>query len=339
MKFAFFGERNEETKREISYAFYEFWRKISAILPSHKRPSRHKSIQQRQTRFVWAYLAIPILNFLVFWVYVNFDAITLAFRNIDFANGGVEYWTFDNFKTIYKMFTESSLGGRNMPLYGWNTLKYWLLSTVWCIPHSILLTYAMHKKVRGHKKFQIILYLPSLICAVALAGIFASTISSTGIFGFLLKTIGVERVPSWFGEVEYANGTLLFYNFFFGFMGHYILYSGAMANIDHEILDAAYVDGVTMWQELRYITIPSIWPTLGMTIITSFAALFSASGPILLFTKDLEQTWTFGYWIFDQVRVYQSYYLPAALGLCFTLVAFPIALLVRKAVDSMYKTE
>lgn len=332
------SERTERVKRQISLHVYEAGRYMTSLFPKGKEASRPKSIQQKQTRFIWAYLAIPIVNFLVFWVYVNFDALTLAFRNIDFAGGGIEYWTLNNFKEIYKMFTEGG-GGQNMAMYGWNTLKYWLLSTVWAIPHSILLTYAFHKKMRGYQIYRIILYLPSLIAAVALGGIFASVITSQGLFGFALRELGMKRIPSWFAEVEYANAALLFYNFFFGFMGQYILYSGAMANIDSEVLDAAYVDGVTMWQEIRYITIPMIWPTLGMTIITSFAGLFGASGPILLFTSSLEQTWTFGYWIFDQVRVYQSYYMPAALGLCFTLIAFPIALLVRKIIDNMYTTE
>ena len=99
------------------------------------------------------------------------------------------------------------------------------------------------------------------------------------------------------------------------------------------------MDGVTMWQELIYIDIPLMWPTISMTIITSFGGLFGASGPILLFTAGMESTWTFGYWIFDQVRVYQSYYMPAALGLCFTLIGYPLALLVRRLIENLFSTE
>ena len=298
---------------------------------------KRRTIKKGQTIFVWTMLAIPILHFLVFWVYVNIDAILLAFKNVDFAHGGKEYWTLENFKTVYQMFTRGS-AGTDMAKYGLNTLKFWLLSTAWAIPHSIILTYVFQKKLKGTKFFRVLLYLPSIISAVALAGIFDAFIN--GALGQVLQnTFGLERVPSWFQESEYAVGALLFYNFFFGFAGQYILYSGALANVDTEITEAAYIDGVSMWQELFYIDIPLMWPTISMTIIVSFGALFGASGPILLLTPNLEGTYTFGYWIFDQVRRYQSYYIPATLGLCFTLVAFPICMLVKKYVESLFTTE
>ena len=55
-------------------------------------------MKTKSTIFVWSMLALPLLNLLVFWVYVNIDAILMAFRNVDYANGGVEHWTLDNFK-------------------------------------------------------------------------------------------------------------------------------------------------------------------------------------------------------------------------------------------------
>ena len=224
-----------------------------------------------------------------------------------------------------------------MVLYGANTMKYWLIGTVWAIPHSVLLTYVFHKKLRGTKFFRVVLYLPSIICSVVIAGIFEAFISGKGVFGKLLvEVFNVERVPAWFQEIEFATPMLLFYAFFFGFAGQYILFSGAMARISKDVLEAAALDGVTMWQELWHIIIPLMWPTISMTIVTSFAGIFGATGNILLFTPNVSETFTFGYWIFDQVRRYNSYYVPSALGLIFKLIAYPICLLVRKLVTSIY---
>ena len=322
-------------KRARAMAFYELKRRMRALLPIPEQRIRKVTFHQRQKLFAWKMLIIPLLNFLVFYVYVNLDALTMAFRNRDYSVGGTEYWTLSNFGKILELFTDG-----NMLLFGRNTMMFWMLATVWAIPHSILLTYAFQKKMAGRKIFRVLLYIPSIICSVALAGIFQSFISSNGAVGYLMINVfGASRVPSWFGEAEFAIGALLFYNFFFGFAGQYILYSGAMANVDTEITEAAYMDGVTMWQELMYIDIPLMWPTLSMTIVGSFAGLFGASGPILIFTSNLEKTWTFGYWIFDQVRRFQSYYLPATLGLCFTVIAFPIAMWVKNTTDKMFTTE
>lgn len=332
-------EKNEAKKRNIAFFFYEIGRMITGIIPHRATPKKVLKVSTKRTITVWCVLAIPIIHFLVFWVYVNFNSIFLAFKNIDYAAGGVEYWTLKNFKEVYRLLTQK-IDGYSLADYGLNTLKYWTLGFVWSIPHSILLTYVFHKKIAGYKFFRVVLYLPSIICGVVVAAIFASFISGNGAFGYVLKEfVGIERIPSWFQESEYATKALLFYSFFIGFAGQYVLYSGALAKVPTEITEAAYIDGVSMWQELWYVDIPLMWDTISMTIVTGVAGIFGASGAILIFTPNLRSTFTFSYWIFDQVRTYQSFYVPACLGLCFTAVAFPICLLVKKAVTSIYTVE
>lgn len=328
-------ELRDRKRSRRNLAFYEVRRSITQALFGHVKKRREMKGKTKTLIFIWVCLAIPIANWLVFWLYVNFNSILLAFKNIDYAGGGFEYWTMDNFKTIFQMFTDPG-EGTNLLHYGANTLKYWLLS-VFIIPHSILLTYVFQKKLKGHKFYRVLLYIPQIISATVLAGVFRSFVSQNGALTYILKEFfDVARVPNWFNETEWVNKALLFYQFFFGFAGQYILYSGAMARIPDEIHEAAAMDGITMWKELWYIDIPLMWPTISMTLMTTFAGLFGASGPILLFTANFEYTFTWGYFIFDQVRQYGSYYIPAALGLLFTLVAFPISLLVKKLLTGIY---
>ena len=329
-------ERGVRIGREIRLTLYEFGRRINQALFGRLKFKKTMKVKTKRTIFIWGMLALPLLQFLVFWVYVNYSSILLAFKNIDYASGGEEYWTLKNFKTVFDMFFGN--GGNSKFLGYWaNTIRYWLLGTLWSFPHSILLTYIFRKKLIGYKFYRIVLYLPSIICGVVLAGIFESFVSPNGVVGYVLENMfHMANVPSWFQEVEYANSALLVYAFFFGFAGSYILFSGAMANVSDEITEAAYMDGVTMWQEIWYIDIPLMWPTLSMTLVTSVAGIFGSTGAILLFTPNLESTFTFSYYIFDQVRQYQSYYLPSTLGLIFTVIIFPISMLVRKLVDKIY---
>ena len=62
-----------------------------------------KSIHTRQKWFIWTMLSVSILHFIVFWIYVNFDAIMLAFKNMDYASGN-EYWTLSNFDKVFELF-------------------------------------------------------------------------------------------------------------------------------------------------------------------------------------------------------------------------------------------
>ena len=48
---------------------------------SEKKPKQRKTLLKMKTKstiFVWSMLALPLLNLLVFWVYVNIDAIFIT---------------------------------------------------------------------------------------------------------------------------------------------------------------------------------------------------------------------------------------------------------------------
>ena len=296
-------------------------------------------IRRQQLSFIWGMLALPIVGLLVFYVYVNFNAFCMAFKNIDHSNGGVEYWTLQNFVTIFQMIKKETQDG-SLLLYARNTVIYWLPGVIWSFPFSILLTYAFHKKIFGYKFFRILLYIPTIITPLALVGIFTNIIDVTGALGYLMiEVLHMERVPSWFQETEFVIPALMFYSWFFGMSGSYVVFSGAISNIDRAVFEAAHMDGVTMWQELWYICIPLMWPTLSVTILGFVTGFFSASGAILLLAPNMEEAWSLSYWIFDQVKYQGSYYIPSALGLCFTIITFPISLAVKKKLNSMFSTE
>lgn len=58
--------------------------------------------KMKDTGFILLFLAVPVANFLVFWLYVNFDSILLAFQ-IPQSNGTIE-WGLDNFRRFFPSF-------------------------------------------------------------------------------------------------------------------------------------------------------------------------------------------------------------------------------------------
>lgn len=110
--------------------------------------------------------------------------------------------------------------------------------------------------------------------------------------------------------------------------------SGAMTHIDESIIEAAKIDGVTMGKEITHVVIPLVWPTLSTLMIFQFVNLFGSTGPILLFTQGAYDTRTIAYWIYEQVYYGSSYFYPSAIGMIFTLIGTPIALGMRKLLNS-----
>ena len=180
-------------------------------------------------------------------------------------------------------------------------------------------------------------YVPAIISSVALTAIFKYLIEPDGPAGQLYAMmLNLERVPSFLTQQEYAMNTVLVYMFWTGFCTNLVLLSGAMARIDDSLIEAGLMDGITMSRELFSIVLPLIWPTLSTLIVFDLASIFTSDGPILLLTEGEAGTYTLGYWIFDQVNQYKSYYVPSALGLIFTLIGFPLILIVKTLMDKVY---
>lgn len=274
--------------------------------------------------FIFTMLLIPMLNFLVFWLYVNIDSIFLAFK-VRSATGGGEVWSFANFSAIWREITyPDSLFVVSLK----NTLKFFVSNIFITLPVSLLLCYFLYKKICGFKVFRFVFYLPSIVAPTVLVVLFKYAIAYKGPVYELCQWAG-WTYKALLASSDTALKTILFYQIVFSFGGNIILLSGAMSHIEESIVEAAQLDGVTMPREIFQIVIPLIWPTISTLVIMAFVGLFSSSGPILLFTQGRYNTSTIAYWIYAQVYDGVDYYYPAAIGLICTVIGTPIALGVK----------
>lgn len=276
--------------------------------------------------FVFCMLAIPMLHFLIFWLYVNFDSILMAFQVP--LDGGKYRWSLDNFT---QMFREFKVSDSVLPNALKNTFIFFFTNLLISFPLSFLLAYFLYKKVAGYKIFRVIFYLPSIVAASVIAVLFRYIIEVGGPLSYVLGKVGLSLPsnPDMLHSTKYALWVIIFYSVFFGLGSNLVLFSGAMSNIDSSVVEAAKIDGAGMTTEIFKITIPMMWPTLSTMMTFMFIGIFGASGPILLFTKGEYNTYTIAYWIFDRVAFASTLNYPAAVGLFFTMIGAPIALFMR----------
>jgi len=273
--------------------------------------------------FIGLMLSVGLIQFLVFWVYVNFNSILMAFR-LNTREGVI--WTFENFT---RFFHEFSIPEFELSLALKNTLLLFLVGTVIGLPTSLLFSYYLYKKILFAKFFRVIFFLPSIISAAVLVALFRYILDVNGPINTVLswfagKTVDIE----WVTDEAFSMGTILFYVFWTGFGSNIVLFTGAIHRIPQDVLEYAKLDGVSMTRELIQIIVPLIWPTISTLLVFATAGLFTNSGPILLFTDGQHKTMTIGFYIFKQVTN-NSYYYPAAIGLLFTMIGFPLVIIVK----------
>ncbi len=302
------------------------------------RPGRLRGKLKREGGkylFLFAMLIIPLVSFCIFWVYVNFQSILNAFR---LEIRGEIVWSFANWKVFFDDLTSSN-GYANMPMLLRNTMLYFGVNMVIILPISFFLSYFLFKKIVCYKFFRVVFFLPNIISAAVLATLYKFMLNPSlgGIVPTLISSITGSDPQNYLLSDDYAIIAVLAYCIWTGFSVNMILFNGAMGRVPKEVLEAAKIDGVSMFGEMFRIIVPMIWPTLSTIIIMNFANIFIASGPVLLLTNGACNTSSISFWMFIITRNQESIYYPSTAGLIFTLVALPIILVVKKIVDCVYK--
>ena len=283
--------------------------------------------------FVISFLFLPIFLFLIFYVYVNLNSFTMAFRqSATLADGSLgERWTIDNFIQIRNILFPTTGGTGILAEALGNTMLFNVVNVVLILPTSTLVCYFITKKILGYRVFRAIYYLPCIITGSALVALFKIALNDGGPLDVLFReSLGYDYPLT---SAPGALITILIYHYLFSIGGNIIVIGGAMRAVDPQMLEAGQIDGCNWVQEFFYIILPSIWPTISTILILSAAGFLGASGPILPFTQGKNGTMTLAFYTFALVSgqgAKADYYLASAIGLCMTAISFPFAMVVKK---------
>ena len=302
-----------------------------------KNKTMHFAQKKKNERlFIMAVLAYPLLNFFVMYVVVNFNSFLLAFQQYN-ADYSVSFVWFENFALVLSMMTE---GGGILSYSLKNSLLMFFIPFVIGLPLNMGFSYYIFKKKFASGAIRFLMYIPSIVSGMIMSLVFLYF--SELALPTILHNFGID-VPLLLKNEETANATIIFYVIWTGFASNMILYPNAMNAISHEIIESAQLDGVTPLQELLYIIIPLIFPTISTFTVTSVAAIFTASGPIFVFFgyEAKSYVYTMGYYIFRTTvgDGFTSYPITAAAGLILTAISIPITLFVKWGLQKIDPTE
>ena len=286
------------------------------------------SWRKKQQFFIIGMLSVALINFVIFWLYVNFSSILMAFQT-----PADDKLTLVNFKNLFEEFgRKDSVISSGLV----NTLKFFAVGLLVITPLSLIFSYFLYKKIAGYRIFRIIFFFPSIISVVVLTSLYGYMVAPEGIVTKIVMFLfGMEKTPILLGESRYALTTIIFYCVWTGFGVNIVLFNGAMARIPYDIIEYDQLEGVGFARELFQIVVPMIWPTISTVLVLAVVGLFNSSGPILFFTLGQHDTYTISYWIFEQVYMKSVYEYASAVGLFFTIVGLPIVMIVKWLLDKV----
>lgn len=298
------------------------------------RKSGLSTKRRNEKLFYWAILILPLLQFCIFYIGVNFNSILLSMQEITVdANGGGWIYTwvwFQNFKdTLHLLFNEYELIQSFK-----NSLIAYFFGLIFGTGTSLFFSYYIYKKRFMSGVFKIVLFLPSIVSSVTMVIVFKYFVENA--YPALVNLAFHKQVEGLLANPKTAFGTILFYTIWSGFGGGILMYLGAMNAVSDSVIEAAQIDGITPLKEFFLIILPLIYPTFVTLFIAGLAGIFSNQMNLFTFYADgaSKSYYLYGYYMFINTSMGMTKYPHvASMGIIFTLVLAPITFAVRWALN------
>lgn len=286
--------------------------------------------------FYWGCLAYPIIQFLIFYVYVNIDSFVLAFQKYDEVTKTYNFTDpLYNFNRFISQFQESNVLGRGI-LY--NFLNYFIGLLIGT-PIVIFMSFAIYKKIPGHKWFKIILYAPTIISSTVWVLLYQHTVEN--LVPELINSIFGTDFGGLLSRKDTQLGALLYFQRWYSLGGGTLLYIATMAGVPEEQVEAMRMDGANMFQEFFHLTMPSVWPIISLFLWTGIPAIITSDMGLYTFYSETApiEIRSFGYWLtvikFRAAQNIKDLPYVAAIGMAQSAVVLPLMFLVKKILSKL----
>jgi putative aldouronate transport system permease protein len=264
-------------------------------------------------------MLLPSVVFLLIFSYAPMYGIVIAFQNFMPAKGmfhssfvGLEWFSF-----VFRMPDFGKILYNTVAIAGMKIIFGQLAPIIFAL---------LLNEVRGKifkKSVQTFVYLPHFLSWVIVGGIFMDLLSTEGVVNRLISALGGEPV-FFLGSNAWFKFTLVTTEVWKSFGWGAILYLAALTAINPELYEAATMDGAGRFSRMRYITLPSLTPTIILLCALSLGSILEAGfdqilvlyNPAVYESGDIIDTF-----VYRQGLLQMQYSMSAAIGLFKSVVS------------------
>lgn len=233
----------------------------SVLIPkSNSQPVKVKQGQSFwPTLGRWSFILPLLIINLIIVIIPSVFGLLLAFTDWS-GYGPINFIGLDNFSKLF----QDSIFFKSLS----NNLIWTALFLTVPIAVGLLGAYMLSGIKRGQILFRVIFFLPYVFASVVNTQIWRQILHPRVGIGPILADYGIPFLDfPIFGTRETALFAVAFVDgwHFWGFL--VILYLAAMTAVDAELYEVARLDGASRFQQFRFVTLPSIRPTLVFTIL------------------------------------------------------------------------
>jgi multiple sugar transport system permease protein len=240
-------------------------------LTAAKAKSRRRRAFTKGDRFTLSmFIGVPAFLHIV-WVWI--PALLTIALSFTYWNGvqlsNIRWAGLANYDTIFTASPQFWSAMRN------NT--YWLLwFSFIATPLGVLLAYQVDRRIRGHKIYESVYYIPVVLSLAVIGIIWRFMFGPTGLVQVLLGYPGIEDAIPIFGNYDINTYVILSIASWRHIGYIMLLYLAGLKSVDPSLREAAAIDGATEWQSFRKVVLPAMKPVnviiIVITVIESLRA-------------------------------------------------------------------
>ena len=207
-------------------------------------------------------MALPGIILMILFKYLPLSGIVLAFKQYNIRDGifGSAWNGLKNFEYLFRT-KDAWIITRNT--LGYN-LMFIVLDLVLAVTMAIILN-ELHQK-RAAKVYKTIFMAPFFRSLVVVIFISYSLLSVDN--GFINRALGLN--VTWYSQTSAWPVILVVFQIWKTLGYSTVMYLGSIVGISNDYYEAALMDGATKWQQIKYITLPSL---KGMMIVLTILAI------------------------------------------------------------------
>ena len=224
-------------------------------------------------------ISLPTVLWYLAFCYVPMFGIVFAFKS----------WSRDPKKGfLYNLFVESEWVGfgnfkflfLNPKIWNYigNTLTYniifLLIGITFPVALAIAISYMYSSKLR--KVCQTATFLPHFLSWVVISYfVYAFLSTDRGLINNMILNAGGTPIK-WYQDTKPWPYILIFLNTWKTFGYSMVVYMASITGFDQSMYESAVIDGATIWQQIKGITLPLLRPILSIMFILNVGNIFSS---------------------------------------------------------------
>ncbi len=222
-------------------------------------------------RAAWLFVAPALLAIGVFFFLPVLAALGISLTDFDiYALADLDNLRFVGARNYLRLL--------ETPLF-WKALGNTLFFVAVGVPLSIAASLGtallLHSRLTRFKAvFRTSLFAPVVTTVVAVAVIWRYVLHTRyGLLNYALGHLEIEPID-WLGDPDWAMPAIILFAVWKNFGYNMIIFLAGLQNIPDDLYEAARIDGATRAQQLRFVTIPALAPTLLLVSILTIAGYF-----------------------------------------------------------------